>query len=742
MGEGGRGGEGKPSSPTAPIAALSTKAGGKDRAFYRRAAELIADAADALEHAHSVGIVHRDVKPGNLLVDGGGKVYVSDFGLARTGPDAGLTMSGDLLGTLRYMAPEQAMARHGLADHRVDVYGLGCTLYELLTGRPAVRGTDKADILRHIAFEEPVAMRKLDKGIPAELETVALKCLAKNPGERYATAGELAADLRRFLTDTPIRAKPPSLPQKAARWARRHRAAVWSAGTAAAVLLAATVVILSVSNRIITYERDEKVNALKEKEQALAVAQANYAKSEVERQRADKHFLRARLAVNRLLGLMGSDAGDWRQVPDWLRTRLSKETLRFYEQFLQEGSTDPELRFETGWAAWTIGVIRKKWGEMDEAEKAFRQAVAMLEPLVAEYPAENRYRHHLGEARRELSVLLMDKYGDERIDEAEAICRQAVADWEKLQADPDPPKGELGMILNNLGTFHSQRGRHEEALALYRRVLQLNPAEYLAHLNIGETLLHLGQRQEAIASIRRAVELKPNLAVTHCVLGHALREDGQFAEALAEYRRGHELGLKQPNWTQPSAKWVREAEQLAAVAPRLPALLSGEAQPADAAERITAARICQEHKKLYAAATRFYAAAFAAEPKLANDVDVESRYSAACAAALAGCGRGEDAAHVSEVERARLRRQALDWLTADLGVWASRAETAAERSEVRREMAHWQTDPDFAGVRGDALAKLPKTECLAWQKLWADVNALLKRCDEPNTKNSPAPPKQ
>src|SRR5262249_44616454 len=157
------------------------------------------DAADALEHAHSLGIVHRDVKPGNLLLDAAGKVYVSDFGLARLGPDAGLTMSGDLLGTLRYMAPEQALARHGLADHRVDVYGLGATLYELLTGKPAVGGTEKADILRRLAFEEPVVPRKLDKAIPAELETISLKCLAKNPAERYAAAGELATDLRRFV---------------------------------------------------------------------------------------------------------------------------------------------------------------------------------------------------------------------------------------------------------------------------------------------------------------------------------------------------------------------------------------------------------------------------------------------------------------------------------------------------------------------------------------------------------------
>jgi WD40 repeat protein/Flp pilus assembly protein TadD len=210
---------------TAPLAWLSTeRTGPRRRDFFRSIAALIADAADALEYAHSVGIVHRDIKPGNLMIDAAGKLWVTDFGLARFGPDAGLTMTGDLLGTLRYMAPEQALAKHGLADHRVDVYGLGATLYELLTGQPAVGGEDKQEVLRRIAFEEPAAPRKLDKAIPAELETITLKCLAKEPKERYATAGELTAELRRFAEDKPIKAKPPGLRERAANWVRRHRA--------------------------------------------------------------------------------------------------------------------------------------------------------------------------------------------------------------------------------------------------------------------------------------------------------------------------------------------------------------------------------------------------------------------------------------------------------------------------------------------------------------------------------------
>src|SRR5262249_19725601 len=148
--------------------------------------------AEALEHAHTLGIVHRDVKPANLMLDGQGKVWVTDFGLARLGDETGVTVSGDLLGTLRYMSPEQALARHGLVDHRTDVYSLGVTLYELLTGRPAVIGKDRQEVLRNIAFAEPAAPRRVDLSIPVDLETVVLKATAKNPRERYATAKDLA----------------------------------------------------------------------------------------------------------------------------------------------------------------------------------------------------------------------------------------------------------------------------------------------------------------------------------------------------------------------------------------------------------------------------------------------------------------------------------------------------------------------------------------------------------------------
>jgi eukaryotic-like serine/threonine-protein kinase len=166
-----------------------------------------------------------------------GNVSVTDFGLARLEADAGVTLTGDVLGTLRYMSPEQAAGRPGLVDYRTDIYALGVTLYELLALRPAFEGNDRAELLRHVAETTPPTLRQVDARIPADLETVAARAMEKEPADRYSTAGDLAADLRAFVEHRPIKARPPSLVHRAQKWARRHVGLV--AATAAVLLVAA-----------------------------------------------------------------------------------------------------------------------------------------------------------------------------------------------------------------------------------------------------------------------------------------------------------------------------------------------------------------------------------------------------------------------------------------------------------------------------------------------------------------------
>jgi WD40 repeat protein len=203
----------------------------------REAAELARQAAEALDYAHRHGVLHRDLKPSNFLVEADSHLWVADFGLARMRGDSDLTASGDVIGTLRYLSPEQAEGRRGSVDARSDVYSLGATLYELLTLRPAFEGDDRAELLVRIASEEPRFSSKLDAAIPLDLRTIVLKALAKAPADRYATAGDLAADLSRFLADRPILARRPTRAARAARWARRRWLPIAAAGLMAVASL-------------------------------------------------------------------------------------------------------------------------------------------------------------------------------------------------------------------------------------------------------------------------------------------------------------------------------------------------------------------------------------------------------------------------------------------------------------------------------------------------------------------------
>lgn len=190
--------------------------------YFRSIAYLGVQAAEALHHAHGLGVVHRDIKPANLLIDGQGSLWITDFGLARIKGQGDLTGSEDVIGTTRYMSPEQAEAKHLILDDRTDIYSLGVTLYELLTLEPAVTGTNSFELIQRIIHEEPIRPSHLAPSLPRDLETIILKAISKAPGDRYENALELAEDLRRFLGDQPVKARRVGQLERAYRTCRRH----------------------------------------------------------------------------------------------------------------------------------------------------------------------------------------------------------------------------------------------------------------------------------------------------------------------------------------------------------------------------------------------------------------------------------------------------------------------------------------------------------------------------------------
>jgi Flp pilus assembly protein TadD len=341
-------------------------------------------------------------------------------------------------------------------------------------------------------------------------------------------------------------------------------------------------------------------------------------------------------------------------------------------------------------------------GRLDEAVAAFRKA-AELQP-------------DLAMAHYNLGITLRARG---RSQEAAAAFRRVIA----LQPDN-------AQAYNNLGNALRAQGHIDEVLAVFRKAVALKPDYAEAHNNLGNALQARGRLDEAVAAYQKALALKPDYATAHCNLGMVLQQKGEFRASLAALRRGHELGAKQPGWHLPSAEWVRQAEVMARLEARLPALLQGEAQPANDAERVALARYCRDHKRLYAKAAQFWEQAFAKQPALAEDLGSGNLYDAASAAALAGCGEGADAGRIDERERARLRGLALSWLRADLALWGREEQMATPEgcAAAAKQMKAWQDDPELAGLRdAAALAKLPAAEQEACRKFWAEVAALRAR---------------
>lgn len=288
---------------------------------YRRIARLGIQAAEALEHAHQLGIVHRDIKPSNLLVDAGDHLWITDFGLAMIEAEANLTVTGGMLGTLRYMSPEQTEGDRRVLDHRTDIYSLGVTLYEMLTLRPAFPDDRPQRLLRQIPQEEPPPPRAIDRRIPKDLETIVLKAIRKDPADRYPTAQALADDLKRFLESRPILAKPTTVVERAGRWMRRHTPLV---GLVLA-MFALAAGGFAASTFLITREQS-KTKA------ALRTATENSSEAQHQRRRAEKAVIEAnrqtRLAREMLytsdikLAAGALKSGDVAQQVDFLRRHI------------------------------------------------------------------------------------------------------------------------------------------------------------------------------------------------------------------------------------------------------------------------------------------------------------------------------------------------------------------------------------------------------------------------------------
>ena len=388
------------------------------RRAFAALARLAIQAAEALGYAHAMGILHRDIKPSNLLVDSRGNLWVTDFGLARFQDEPRLTRTGDMLGTLRYMAPELVLGHRIVHDPRSDVYSLGATFYELLTMRPVLDGRNRQELLRQIAQEEPVAPRKLDPTIPRDLETIVLKAMNKQPERRYATAQELVADLRRFVDDQPILARRPGVMERTLRWARRHKELV-------ATALAILVLTLAISP-VIT---------------AAFWAQAH--RAEVETQKRVDFVIESypflhrtgTSAIAQASGKLAPGRADAATRDE--ASKILEQWTNFFNRSIDLPSRDLRSRdviaraySRLGYARWMLSLSKATGAGPDpellaEAVSDFHRSVDLLEKLLAESPGDTGIRRHLAEAMGVVNMgcCLMSAG---RIEEAESYYGRAI----------------------------------------------------------------------------------------------------------------------------------------------------------------------------------------------------------------------------------------------------------------------------------------------------------------------------
>ena len=544
----------------------------QDRAFCRNVARLGIEAADALDHAHALGILHRDIKPANLIVDRDGSVWITDFGLARFPGDLSLTGTGDVVGTLRYMSPEQALARRGVVDQRTDVYALGATLYELLALRPAFNGRDHQELLRQIAQDEPIPLRRLNAAVPRDLETIILKAMAKDPSSRYATAQELSEDLKRFRNDDPIRGRRPGPVERILRWARRRWELV---ATAAAIFVLS--LIIGAGTHLRQVQKTEEANrkyrdylirnfpmldrfAKDQVDQAKTflhdaadpssrregfemydqVVKLFQEASELPPTDLDSRVVIARalcrLAYTRTMLAEVKGEGTNRQFEPELMAKAGadfRRSIALFEKLLDEEHGDPTIHRYLADALGLngMGCYLRFTHRPDEAERYYRRAVQLRRDLVRGTGpggvADSRSR---ADATDELADPLMLVYTVQtvagmldaagRVAEAERMLGQLEEDVVALAARYSGPEfqGRRRHWVYELVKGHTPNSNPSERrmmLLTYRLATILGPENANAHNSVAWALVSVPDDpwfdpERGLAEARKAVELDPS----------------------------------------------------------------------------------------------------------------------------------------------------------------------------------------------------------------------------------------
>jgi serine/threonine-protein kinase len=554
------------------------------------AAALVRALADAMESAHCLGIVHRDLKPANVLLTAAGEPKISDFGLVkRLADDAGQTQSGSIVGSPGYMAPEQAEGRSRDVGPLADVYGLGAILYHLLTGRPPFRASSVLDTLQQVRTQEPIPPSQFQPKLPRDLETICLKCLQKDPAKRYATAGELAEDLRRCEVGEAIRARPVGPLEKLWRWSSRNPRVAALSGAVAFLVVAWSITSTWLYRKARSNERTAiRAAAAARENEILARNNAEEARRNAERARANAALAKRREelaretaqdAFNRMTRL-GEQVirrlqakheparvqAEWSRLRDDLASMLQKELVPIANRIEGQGDTS----FGLAAMHQSLGDLLRRTGRGEEARREFRRAIELIDQIARARPDNDVARANLGVMHQRLGEASLELDGD-----AQGALGEFRLAWDLQDRIARQPRSGFYTKADNhrllshaaikLGLAELGLGHPAEAYAQFQTAwenrkawTQLEPQNVMARSYLSEAELWLGvasnrldrwteSRQHLEEAIRICDELvhrfagvpgfKADLATIYAVYGDALSRRGDDTEAEKALRR-------------------------------------------------------------------------------------------------------------------------------------------------------------------------------------------------------------
>jgi serine/threonine protein kinase/tetratricopeptide (TPR) repeat protein len=480
-----------------PHAALSTAHSARRSEYFRSIAQIGIQVSEALAHAHERGIIHRDIKPANILIDAFGSAMIADFGLAHLEGVSDLTLTGDVVGTLRYAPPEQVLGKQHLVDERVDIYSLGVTLYELLSLHHAFEAKDRQELTRQIADGRCLGLRIHDPSIPKDLETIVRKAMDGDADSRFRSAAEMAAELRRFLGHRPLETRPPSLAQCAAKWVRRHP---WPVITA----LSFTVVILVgvVCGAWLVNQERAKV-AAEQRQTAL------------ERDRAMDNL---RIALDAVDNMYSGFAEAWVAHDNYLselQLRYLNDASDVYESIAVRISDHPEFQQAAARCLMHAGLAHHRREKFSQAEHNFKEAIALFE--ISDQTEDQRNLALTWERLGSLYIRL------DRLADADRAFAKAIEVREALDLSDSTPASDV----TPLGILSIQYSQLRVARLMHRDT----DVSELAAMITDSLAKHF--RAGAETSPYHTLNLR-----TRAVWTESLLRSGQFEQADELCRRG------------------------------------------------------------------------------------------------------------------------------------------------------------------------------------------------------------